>query len=1207
MSLQFVLGRANTKKREAMLDNVADILVQEPDAKIFYIVPEHMTFSMEMNVLDYLSKKPEFIERPLMGMIQLQVYSFSRLAWFFLQDSAVFNQTQLTDAGLAMLVRKLLQEWESELTIYRGESRHSGFIQRVTDMLLELRSGQVSIEDLDDMVRRFSDDPKTEDTALKLKDLTLLYQSFTQALFGKYIEREQIMDSLIDKIRHLDLSDTYFFIDSFHRFSAKEQTLLIEMMKRSKQVTVSLTLDKPYTQEKPDKLDLFYQTGETYFRLYQAAKAANIRLHFDQVIREPSKARCEELNQLEAYWVESSQANAVSRPSLSKEMDNCLYLWEAENKQAEVLHAANEIRKKTVSGEYRYKDILILARDIEEYRSILLPVFEENEIEVFVDEAESMANHPLVEALTSLLAIYRNHWRSHDVLRFLRTELFVPIKGKTFQDAEKRLEQLRESAKEFREKVDITENVVLAYGYEGSHWTSKDKWTFTTFELDEISEQTDEDKKIEAVANGLKKTIAGALEPFFKKLSKSKTNAQAARLLYQFLDKIGIDQQLLFWRDDAIARGDLDTARKQEQVWKNFIQLLDEYVDVLGEDEWNVEAFQTILETGFENATYSMVPPRIDQVILSNLTSAQPGTSKVVFMLGMTDQHLPAQTENHSVLTEEERALVGAQLEEGKYLHPLAEDLVATEPFIAYTAFMNASDSLYLSYPIKNDGNGDNKLSPYVQRIKEKMGLTLEYKPAEAISLAAFDLRKTDELLSFVGSPRTTLSQVLLVMRRAKEGNQPPSAFWLELFRYFYRHSQEDIVITRLLTSLDRRNIPKPLTPALAEQLYGKDLRLSISQLETFYLDPYSHFLRYGLKLRERPVQELTPAGTGSFFHEALDQIFSTLINENIPLRDLSEQKLEHVSDHVLNRLFTKDAYRILTVSNQMNFVRRQLAQTVRRMMWAMVNQSKKTNMSAAKTEVLFGQLGSQKGVPGLEYKLKDGGILRLRGKIDRIDVLESNGRLFLSVVDYKSSKHTIKFPDLYNGTALQMMTYLDTALSNSKLLFDHQAQPAGAFYSHVKNPFIKGKSEYEHEDIQREMIKQFKMDGLIVEDEELLKLLDTSISGSEHSIVYPYRLVKSGYSSSNFITKEELDVLQQYNRTLILQAGNQILAGSVDLKPYKEKKNQTPSINGTYNAISQFDVLLEENHYRPLLKDTSKQEILTLIQEALQKGDQTS
>src|SRR5699024_3128060 len=249
MTLQFVLGRANTPKRDKILDEVAGILEEDPNAKIFYLVPEHMTFSAEMAVLDYLSKKTVFKDRPMMGMIQLQVFSFSRLAWYFLQDSAVFNRTQLTEAGLSMLVRRIIQEWENDLTIFRGESHHSGFIQRVTQMLLELRSGQVTMEDLDEMISRFSATPQTEDTALKLRDLSLLYQSFSQALLGKYIEREQLMDTLIDKLRTTDLTNTYFFIESFHQFSAKEQSLLVELMKQAKKVTIALTLDKPYTTE----------------------------------------------------------------------------------------------------------------------------------------------------------------------------------------------------------------------------------------------------------------------------------------------------------------------------------------------------------------------------------------------------------------------------------------------------------------------------------------------------------------------------------------------------------------------------------------------------------------------------------------------------------------------------------------------------------------------------------------------------------------------------------------------------------------------------------------------------------------------------------------------------------------------------------------------------------------------------------------------
>lgn len=1207
MSLQFILGRANTNKREVMLDEVSTLLANEPDASIFYIVPEHMTFSAEMNVMSELSKKPLFKDRPIMGMIQLQVYSFSRLAWYFLQDSTIFNQTQLTDAGVSMLVRKIIQEWEEELTIFRGESHHSGFIQRVTEILLELRSGDVTVDDLDEMVNQLSDYSKTEDTILKLKDISLIYQAFNQALIGKYLEREELMETLIKKIQYLDLSNTYIYVESFHHFSAKEQRLLIEFMKRTKKVSIALTLDEPYTNQKPDKLDLFYQTGETYFKLYQMARSANIPIAFDITHNEIDKGHSPFMNALENYWVQTHQADERIEKDIELPENHAIEVWKSESKQAEVVHVANKIRQLTSNGDMRYRDILILARDIDDYRSILVPLFKENEIEVFVDKAEKMSNHPLVEMLMSLLAIHKNYWRYHDILRFLRTELFVPLEKQTAGQEKWTLEQLKESAQSFREKVDVTENVVLAYGYEGRHWTNKKDWSYTTFAIDEMSEPTDEDKRIEGIANEVKNVVFRTLNPFFKKIKKAKTNTQAAQELYEFLEQIGVTQQLLYWRDEAIEEGDLDTARKHEQVWKTFIKLLDEFVDVLGDEEWTLDTFLTILETGFENASYSIVPPQIDQVILSDFTNVQPGTSKVVFMLGMTDQNLPINVENHSVLTEEERGLLTERLDEGKSLRPLSEDLVATEPFLAYKAFMNACDQLIFTYPIKNDGSEDNKISPYIKQIMNYLKIEPIFKASEAINLLHMDTDEEEEreaLLSFIGSPRATLSQLLLIMRQAKEENQVPSVFWYQLFQYFHKHYHDNAIVTRLLASLEKKNIPKRLPSKLAEGLYGEDLYLSVSQLETFYLDPFSHFLRYGLRLRERTEQELTPAGTGSFFHDALDKIFQTIIQKDILLKDVSQTELMNISDEVLQQLFVKDSYRVLTVTNQMTFVRRQLAKTIHRMMWAMVKQSQGTNMKTAQTEVLFGRLGAQKGIQGLEYPLNNNGKLYLRGKIDRVDVLETDKKLFLSVVDYKSSAHSIDFADLYNGTALQMMTYLDTALSNSEQLFGKKAEPAGAFYSHVKNPFIKWADKSDEDKLQKELLKQHKLDGLIIEEEELLEKLDHSIEGSEYSQIYPYRRVKTGFSSKKFITKDELDVMQGYNRKLIVDAGNDILSGKIDLLPYKDKRKFTPSVGGEYHAISQFDVLLDENFYRTPSSLKEKSDIIAQMKKRLNKEE---
>src|SRR5699024_12391985 len=94
------------------------------------------------------------------------------------------------------------------------------------------------------------------------------------------------------------------------------------------------------------------------------------------------------------------------------------------------------------------------------------------------------------------------------------------------------------------------------------------------------------------------------------------------------------------------------------------------------------------------------------------------------------------------------------------------------------------------------------------------------------------------------------------------------------------------------MNSLSHKNIPKPLPEDLAEELYGKELYLSVSQLETFYADPYSHFLIYGLRLKERQIQELSPIESGIFYHDALDLISRQIVSLDRDLASITKEEL---------------------------------------------------------------------------------------------------------------------------------------------------------------------------------------------------------------------------------------------------------------------------------------------------------------------------
>ena len=86
---------------------------------------------------------------------------------------------------------------------------------------------------------------------------------------------------------------------------------------------------------------------------------------------------------------------------------------------------------------------------------------------------------------------------------------------------------------------------------------------------------------------------------------------------------------------------------------------------------------------------------------------------------------------------------------------------------------------------------------------------------------------------------------------------------------------------------------------------------------------------------------------------------------------------------------------------------------------------------------------------------------LSLRGRIDRIDACESNGKYYVRVIDYKSGDAGFDLNKLYHGLQLQLGVYLGAALSMFREVYpESNVFPAGLFYYRLKDPIVE-KSEH--------------------------------------------------------------------------------------------------------------------------------------------------
>lgn len=257
-------------------------------------------------------------------------------------------------------------------------------------------------------------------------------------------------------------------------------------------------------------------------------------------------------------------------------------------------------------------------------------------------------------------------------------------------------------------------------------------------------------------------------------------------------------------------------------------------------------------------------------------------------------------------------------------------------------------------------------------------------------------------------------------------------------------------------------------------------------------------------------------------------------------------------------------------------------------------------HFSPQKTEVLFGQIAGAQGINGIELPLSSGGKLHVRGKIDRVDAAKTEEEQWLSVVDYKSSSREFDLTEAYYGLAMQLITYLDVALNDAvQLVGTENVRPAGAYYLHVHDPVLDGQKSSEEE-----RLKQFKYDGLFLDEPSLFPLLDHELSNSSNSAVFPIRKDKSGtyqktpQAKNKFYTEEEIRLLRQHNRKNMQQGAEKLLSGEIALNPsYKLKDKKRACEFCPFRSICDFDVMLQENNYHRL-ENLSKEEVLQRLKE---------
>lgn len=1159
MSLRMIVGRANTDKSSYIIEEIKEKLKKEPEGKsIFYIVPEQMTFQQEYTL---------FQDDDIRGSIRAQVMSFSRLAWRILQETGGSTRQFISSTGIQMMLRKIIEQREEQFKFFQKAIDKQGFIEELEGMITEFKRHCITPQMLKEQL---SLSEHSISLHHKLSDLHYIYDELTKLLMFKYIDGEDQLQLLKEKMKDTNLlRGAEIYIDGFHRFTPNELEVITEFLKTCKNVTVALTLDESELEDELSELDLFYQTKETFYTLTRIANEHHIPV-LPPLVLDLEKGRFH--NRPHFLHLEENFDERPT-PPYKKDVNQSIKLAEAIHPRAELEGVIQEILRLVREENYRFRDIVIFVRETAEYHDLIKTMFNDYQIPVFIDEKRPMIHHPFIEFIRSLFEVIESNWRYDAIFRLLKTGFIPPT------DEEFPLDE---------EGIDELENYVLEYGIRRKdQWTQDGKWIYKRFRGFDEASQTDRERFEEQKMNRYRKQVVTILQPFDEEIRKQSTVKERCIMIYRFFEQLAIPKKLEERQSEFDEVGLVEKAREEEQVFNGVIKLLDELVEMVGDEKLSFSMFVKMFEAGLDSLQFAHVPPTIDHVIVGSIDHSRISSKKCAFLLGVNEGTWPMKPPVDGMINEQEREMLK---QFGMELAESSRRVLLDDHFYMYLAFTTATDYLWVSY-VLSDNEGEEKIpAAIVSRLKE-----LFPSIQEPILLMAPD--ELQDATRFITTPKKTLAPLTAQLARYMRGYQMEDVWW-DVLNWYIEHDEKYSTTYRVLQSLFYENRPTSLSKKTVEKLHPKQIKTSVSRLEMLYRCSFQHFAHYGLQLEERRTYKLDAPDIGQLFHEALKTITQWIQEEGRDFAELTKQDSEKYAKKSISHLAPVLQHHILTSSNRYRYIQRKLQEVIAQATYILSEQARLSGFSPVGIELGFGM---QDDLPPITIPLPNGYELQLRGRIDRVDKSIHNDELYLRIIDYKSSSRGLNLADVYYGLALQMLTYLDVVLKQAKEWLGMEANPAGILYFHVHNAMLQLSEMLDDDQIMKELFKQYKMDGLVISEQEVARLMDTSVD-TGYSNIIPVAFKKDGsfYSSSKVADVDTFTLLREHMNRLIRRAGLFITSGEVKLNPYENKEGNACRFC-PFKSVCQFDPILEENKYRKL-PPLKEDEVLERLKDLAEK-----
>lgn len=1155
--LNIFYGRENLDKEKFIFDHMA--------GRALIMVPDQYTLEAERQAFRHLG---------ISALMDVEIVSPSSLGENILNELGGSRRNFINKYGRHMILYKSAAARRNELQVFRGLENKASFIDAVNNFISEMKQYGCGPKELAEMIAAEGTD---DYTGKKLADINLLFNDYESQIKDRYTDSEDRIDLYLGKIRESELiRGNQIWVYGFDSFAPKTMALLGELMSSADEVNLLLTWD----DSRPDA-DLFELTGIVMHNAVCQAQARRVPWKKQPIPKEY------ELKDLSRAMRHIEKELYTMRPAVTFHSGG-ITMVEAAGIYNEAESAAAYVLSLVRDKGLRYRDIRLVCNDMEKRRAIIERVFEEYGIEVYSDIKRDITDSPVIRHILALLDTCVGGFKTEALMRTIKSG-FGDLTG---------------------EEAAALENYAIKYKIKGSMWKKPFRRGKSEYGEEGLTQINQLRRRAVEPVLPLEKLIKAAAHAGQDAAgTKAEGTAGAdivttGNFIRQFYDYLCVDLKLREKVLDFIGEQEdaelYETADETASVWKNFASVLDQIYDIMGGEPFEPEMFLDILMTGLRQVEIGLLPPAEDALMLGTIQRSRSSRVKALVVMGVNEGILPQEKPTQGLFSAEERELFK---EKGRELCKVDSIRFMEEKLAIYRNLSQATEYLWMSCALSDEEGNQLRPSHIFTRMKELF-------PELAVQPDVLNRKDKSELINSRTSGLRHLSRIIretieggaagpLAETRSAAGGRTEADVpadpaggqteaearpavsglpeqWAQALSWLTDNKKDDI--GRIRDGLTFTNKQEDLGRAAAEALFKGDtasaMSLSPSRIENFARCPFAHLVTYGLRPEERRIFEAAPREIGDVYHRCLMRLTHELTREGVPVTapgspwmtvtreecfELARQEIKAIAEEYREGLFNSGALE--------NYRRDRLTEICGQVCYTVVEQVRKGRIDSIIPEVSFGRRGV---LPPIEVDA-DGRKVYIEGIIDRVDYLE-DGRV--KIVDYKTGNESFDMAEAAAGYRLQLMIYLQAACGSSR-------KPAGVFYFKIREPQIdmSGK-DMDQETLEAEIRKTFKLDGIMVDNEQVIGEIAGDFSG--FSEVVPIRATKEGIKNTGregLVPEEDFRQLRADVADKVSRLCADMLAGKADIHPMKTKDRSACTFC-RYKGICRFDTVFEGCSY---------------------------